>query len=333
MGEKTIVFYTAAMTLRGTEIALFDYAWYNQTLLKNKSIIVYDGKQPLNDERVIDKFRKAQFKVYGVESFDMVDEIIKQENANYFYSIKGDKNDGKLSKVPGCKNLIHMTGHVPMRFAYGDVFAYVSDTLNLVLNGSNVLNGGLVVPHIVNLPDVNHNFREKWGIPESAFVYGRTGGMDTFNIAFVPECIRQFIEKRTDVFFCLQNTPIPFEHERIIKVPEMVDPEEKVKFINTCDVMLHARSDGETFGIAIGEFSLRNKPILIGVVPVPVMIPHHIRTLGKKSLIYRSGEELSLWFDTLSHEWIKQQNTNWNCYQEYSPENVMKQFESVFLNN
>ena len=35
----------------------------------------------------------------------------------------------------------------------------------------------------------------------------------------------------------------------------------KIKFINSCDAMLHGRSLGESFGIACGEFAIRNKPI------------------------------------------------------------------------
>ena len=45
-------------------------------------------------------------------------------------------------------------------------------------------------------------------------------------------------------------------------VYKIVEPELKVSFINTCDCMIHARTDGETFGLAIAEFSTLNKPII-----------------------------------------------------------------------
>lgn len=41
---------------------------------------------------------------------------------------------------------------------------------------------------------------------------------------------------------------------------------EKTTFINTCDAMLWARHDGETFGLAIGEFSSKNKPVIYAKV-------------------------------------------------------------------
>ena len=37
---KRIAFLSNKLTLRGTEIAMYDYADYNETLLNNKSIII-----------------------------------------------------------------------------------------------------------------------------------------------------------------------------------------------------------------------------------------------------------------------------------------------------
>ena len=42
---------------------------------------------------------------------------------------------------------------------------------------------------------------------------------------------------------------------------KIIDKHKKVKFINTCDAMLWARSGGETFGLSIAEFSIKNKPV------------------------------------------------------------------------
>lgn len=37
---KTIALLSNKLTLRGTEVSLYDYAYYNETLLNNKSIII-----------------------------------------------------------------------------------------------------------------------------------------------------------------------------------------------------------------------------------------------------------------------------------------------------
>ena len=42
----------------------------------------------------------------------------------------------------------------------------------------------------------------------------------------------------------------------------LIEQIDKVRFIQTCDMMIHGRTVGETFGIAIGEFSFYNKPVM-----------------------------------------------------------------------
>jgi len=41
-----------------------------------------------------------------------------------------------------------------------------------------------------------------------------------------------------------------------------VDQGEKARFFATCDIMLHARLHGETFGLAVGEFAVLGKPVI-----------------------------------------------------------------------
>ena len=50
--------------------------------------------------------------------------------------------------------------------------------------------------------------------------------------------------------------------DNVLFIEGTTDQEQKVAFINTCDVMIHARERGETFGLAIAEFSSQNKPII-----------------------------------------------------------------------
>lgn len=54
----------------------------------------------------------------------------------------------------------------------------------------------------------------------------------------------------------------PEEHPQIIYLPTNSDLRYKEDYIKTCDVMLHARTVGETFGLAVAEFSVRNKPVI-----------------------------------------------------------------------
>ena len=63
----------------------------------------------------------------------------------------------------------------------------------------------------------------------------------------------------------------------------------KVKFINTCDVMLHARQVGESFGLSCAEFSIRNKPI-ITYLNSPER--NHIDTLGEKGIYFETESDI-----------------------------------------
>ena len=121
--------------------------------------------------------------------------------------------------------------------------------------------------------------------------------------------------------FC---APLP----NIIHLDRSVSLDRKVDFINTCDAMLWARSGGETFGLSIGEFSSRNKPIFC----MDVGSRAHIRILGDKAHIYtiETLESMLLNFVENNQKYITQ---NWDAYGEYSPENVMQIFKRVFIDD
>ena len=95
---KNIAFWSNQLGERGTEIAMYDYAYYNQTLLNNKSFIFYEINNGNNNLNVINKFAK-QFKVIGVNEFNDVDEYLNIYNIDIIYIIKSGHNDGRLSKV------------------------------------------------------------------------------------------------------------------------------------------------------------------------------------------------------------------------------------------
>ena len=59
--------------------------------------------------------------------------------------------------------------------------------------------------------------------------------------------------------------------------------------MNSSDYMIHARSRGETFGLAIAEFSIRNKPV-ISYSDSPEKA--HLDILDDKCFKYSSRDEL-----------------------------------------
>lgn len=51
---KTVAFLSNKLTLRGTEVAIYDYAHYNETLLGNHSIIITRDYNRIKNEYDVD---------------------------------------------------------------------------------------------------------------------------------------------------------------------------------------------------------------------------------------------------------------------------------------
>ena len=59
------------------------------------------------------------------------------------------------------------------------------------------------------------------------------------------------------------DTPVDSHlHKQLHFIPTVSDLDEKELFFQTCNAMLHARLSGETFGLAVAEFSVRNLPVI-----------------------------------------------------------------------
>ena len=89
--------------------------------------------------------------------------------------------------------------------------------------------------------------------------------------------------------------------------------------------MIHASSEGETFGASVAEFSVSNKPVLTcnwGNL-------EHIKILGNRAIIYNNKEELNNIFLNIKN--IITQRSDWNAYEDYKPEKIMKIFDNIVL--
>ena len=89
--------------------------------------------------------------------------------------------------------------------------------------------------------------------------------------------------------------------------------------------MIHARCDGETFGLSIAEFSIKNKPI----ITCPCGDLEHIKILGDKAIKYSSKEELIRIFNNINN--IICSRNDWNAYELYKPEHIMGLFKSLIF--
>tara|TARA_Y100000361_G_C11155170_1_gene343625 strand:+ start:898 stop:1848 length:951 start_codon:yes stop_codon:yes gene_type:complete len=313
-----IAFYSPHICIRGTTVALYDYAYYNEKILNNESLVIYDKKDHRNDASTIEKFSKT-LNCVAIDSISDLDSTLLAHSCDAVYIIKcGYKNDGRMASA--CKTLIHVIGTAPASEAHGDVYAYGSHWLS-----QECSNGKLpAVPYMVDLPELDKDLRDDFNIPKEAIVFGRNGGIDSWSLPFVSDTIRQILSTREDIYFFFQNTPRFYDHPNIIHAQATADMEYKTKFINTSDAMIHARLEGESFGLSCGEFSIRNKPVITWDGSRE---RNHIYVLGDKGIYYNNSEQL---YDIFS-QFKKEPQKNWNAYQEYTPEKIMPIFEEVFL--
>ena len=103
-----------------------------------------------------------------------------------------------------------------------------------------------------------------------------------------------------------------------------VDPVEKIKFLATCDAMLHARWHGETFGLAVGEFAVLGKPV---ITFSESRERAHLEMLGNQASLYRhAGELMQILREFLPHS---TQGTEYEIFAD--PKVVMELFQKRFL--
>lgn len=315
-----IAFHDNSLCLRGTTVAIYDWAYWTRHYLNVDPIIMYDENHPANSVDAINKFKK-EFSVFSYSNKSEIDKILSENECDYFLMEKGGSPDGVISTVS--KNLVNaISGHWQPNWIHGDIYAMGSKWLSKITNYEIPY-----VPYMVDLPDINEDMREELGIPKEALVIGRNGGSDTFDIPFVKQAIQVVLNERKDIWFVFQLTDKFIDHERVIFLPGSSDMNTKVRFINTSDAMLHARYVGESFGLSCAEFSIRNKPV-ITYEKSPER--NHIDTLDEKGIYYENYSEILHILRNLDKKEIN--SLEWNCYQDYTPEKVVQKFKEVYLN-
>ena len=314
-----IAFWDNQLGERGTTVSVYDYAHYNEELLHNKSYIFYEKNNGYNNKKVIEKF-KNRFIVHAVDNFKDVDDYLLKYNIKLIYIQKYGTNDKKLSKV--ARNCVHcvFSCHEP----HGEIYSAISNWISG--------NEGKypVVPYMINLPKHNKNMRKELNIPENAIVFGGYGGSSNFDIPCAINSVYNVAKKNPNIYFLFANfNKFCKELPNIIHLPKIIDLDKKVEFINTSDAMLWARKSGETFGLAIGEFSTLNKPVI--ATKKGCWDKAHIHLLGDKAFWYSNEEDLTDILLSFNPE--IESKKDWNAYREYTPKKVMKKFKEIYIDD
>jgi hypothetical protein len=177
---------------------------------------------------------------------------------------------------------------------------------------------------MIRLGDNTDNLRTTLNIPEEALVFGRYGSSTCFDILAAQEAVAEVARNNKHIYFLFLNTPKFCEKlPNIIHLPCQVDIRQKRTFINTCDAMIHGRSHGESFGLAIGEFAICLKPI---ICCNKFLDDAHLDILGDKAIIYNDKASL---VEILTNFNPKKNDMKNNGYLKYTPEYVMNIFKTL----
>lgn len=315
-----VLFHTNALNYRGTTTAIADYAKYNQEILGNESVICYNSSLPNEKEmgnvpEVIQKLKES-FEVRSYDTTDRIDQLTKDIDVGYFIRA------GQKEFLPtNCRTAVHSVFQIAA--PHGDKYAYISRWLAEKMSTESVKYE--YVPHIVDLPEANKDLREKLGIPKDAFVFGRLGGYDTFDLQWTYKQIEEYLDQNKGVYFVFVNTKPFSNHPNIKYVKEIISKQGKSNFIASCDAMIHARARGESFGLSIAEFLFHDKPVVAWEGGID---KNHLQMLAGSPTIYGPNDfknKLTLTIEEaskMSHKWRVEQ---------FQPKPVMEKFKEVFL--
>jgi hypothetical protein len=318
-----VLFHNNQLDVRGTTVAVTDYARYNQEVLGNESIICYDAcLRPDgyrgDDPGVLERLKK-EFKVIPHQGVEDVKKIIEIERVDYAYFLRS----GNVDFLPdNCKTGVHAVfqNYQP----HGSQYAYISEWLADTMAKRNGLASMPWVPHIVKLPQPNADYRAELGIGKDQFIIGRHGGRFSFDIPFVKQAIFNLLNNRTDIVFVFAGTEPWINHPNVKFLNDVQDLQSKSNLINTWDAMLHARADGESFGLAVCEALYLNKPVLAWEGGSDL---HHTKVLENSGTLYNHQnifEKLMNVRDLTQGDWHQRVT-------QFSPEQVMQKFDQIFL--
>jgi len=315
-----IAFYIDEMNFRGVAKSSYEYAFNNQKILKNKSIIFYNLKNYRNVKEVIKKFEK-KFKVIGISSFDKINNYKKKFSIKYLYVQKSGNKDNWISKE--IKTLVHTVYPQTLNQIHGHNYVYISEWLSNNFSNKKIP----FVPLILENKKIKKNLKKRLNISNDKLVFGCHGGESSFDLRFVQAALVNIVKKRKDIIFLFLNIKKFYKHPQIKFLKGTADDVYKDEFINTCDAMIYGRSLGESFGLACGDFAIQNKKIISYEFN---RHRSHAYNIPSKSFIEYNSYK-SLFKIICNFKKIKRVTTYSNKYKNYSSKKVMNIFNKVFL--
>src|SRR5210317_2097791 len=163
-------------------------------------------------------------------------------------TIKKFKKKFKTIKVSSINELERINKNLKLDYIY---FQRDGAKDKVVNNSKNIIHA--VFPqNIFQYHGSSYAFISKW--------LSKTCSNNKFPFAPLPVQLLKNNQNK-NIYFLFMNIGKFFNHKKVIFIKGTFNQSRKVKFINTCNAMLHARSLGESFGLSCAEFAIKNKPI------------------------------------------------------------------------
>lgn len=322
-----VAFIDNTLAMRGTQSNMWALAHHNETMLGNQSVVVVRNSSSHRDADTTDEsvgFFTRRFETYFIPDPDALDRFLKVRGVNVAYVVLAgtEQEDAVTPKsVPTIVHCVFLN-----QGKKGTVRTAISPTITPAANQ--------VLPYIVYVDrEERGDLREELGISQDAIVIGRHGGMTTFDVPFVVNHIVECARARPHVVFLFMNTArFTIEHlPNIMFIQGSRDLAYKTRFIRTCDAMIHARCDGETFGTAVGEFSVLGRPV------ITTRCSYNEAALAHLDVFLRDTNRASIIHDTTSMDEAVDAVTRFDetrplqptGYDACTPENVMPLFASL----
>lgn len=349
--SKKILFHLASISERGGTLATLLLAQANKTILNNESYFAC----PINEvheaellNRIIDQIGESNILLYsGTEELDRF--IIHRDISWIYYQIHGQHENLPST---ACSTFVHAI--FTTKFQFGTKYIPISDWLNRH-NRTNYPVLPLIVPKIYGISD---NLRNALGIPDTSTVFGGMGGKNSFNIPFIHSAVKHVAANNPEIHFVFLNFEKFCDLDNVHFLPKNTDVIYKEMFINTCDAMIHARGDGETFGMACAEFSIKGKPVITwnpgplyycifsafyilrrigltsllpkvlwGIRPQDSYAKAHLDSLGEKAILYRTKQDAINIMTNLKKYTVHQ---DYDCYSvKFSDQAVAERFRKI----
>lgn len=326
-----VLFQCEQLNYRGATNSTLDYAFYNQEILGNESVIAYcsidpPGKDVGTKPEIVEKLKNT-FNIVTYETFEQLNDMASKFDVCYSqragYSVEPDTKK-PLVKVDTTKFGVHCV--FQWYEPHGNVYAYISEWLaNQVTRNYMTLYPQKFVPYIVDLPKPDLSLRDLFDIPKDKFIIGRHGGYETFDVGFAHETVVKVAEIRSDFVFMFANTRPFCNLPNVFFLGPFFGNQEKVNYINSCDAMIHARNLGESFGLSVAESLYFNKPVLSWEGGFD---RNHVNWLAKEDLLYKDQADMFNRLMDLPNRVGKEYN---HIVKQFNAANVMNKFNEVFL--